>query len=486
MLRCTLDKDIRAPSDTILILNLREPMQKSMLRTSYLLFAVIASPALAQNVSPEGAKQVSGALASYLGPSVVDKGILTVTVEGTAYRVSFDLEKAMEGAVKAAPLSFLTTPQADGTWDVKAEGSNEIVIPPSGEGKQPMTFWAKDFSMQGTFDPELGTFTKATSKIGSYGTSQSEGKVSATTDYTNIVTDMTSVPAKGGATISFTQSIDGVTQKMMAESVPIVIKLGAIKGGSKLEGVRTKELLGMWAFIVANMAQTNTAEAGAQLKDRLMAALPFWQNAVGDVSVDGITVEMPMGSVKIAEFEEKITMSGLVPKGTFGLAFRVKGLELTAGMAPEWTKALIPTDFDISADMTDVNLDAASRIFLNAMDITDKDLVSDETWQQIAAVLMMGQPKITLAPGGLKTETLKLSFNGSGGFAPPAGKVTVEAEGLDETLATLGKADDEKAKEATQSLTMAKGLAQESGGKHVWVIEALGNAFTVNGKPLGQ
>jgi len=87
------------------------------------LFALSPS-AFGQTVDSQGAKHLSQDLSRYVGKQALDKGILKVSVEGDAYKITFDV-KALAATLPKQdlpkfdfpPYTLLVKPRGDGGWD---------------------------------------------------------------------------------------------------------------------------------------------------------------------------------------------------------------------------------------------------------------------------------------------------------------------------------------------------------------------------------
>ncbi len=83
------------------------------------------TPASAQTVDANGAKELSATLSKYFGKTALEKKVLSVKPEGDSYKITFSTAKLLEILPKQdlfkgdfGEYSFLTKPLADGSWDV--------------------------------------------------------------------------------------------------------------------------------------------------------------------------------------------------------------------------------------------------------------------------------------------------------------------------------------------------------------------------------
>ena len=135
----------------------------------------LSAPAFGQTVDSQGAKQLSDDLSRYVGKQAFNEGILKVSAEGGAYKITFNLQALVAKAPKEdlgkfdfPPYTLLVKPRGDGTWEVAADfstsGSFEI-NDPNGRNAQ---IAIKDGKLTGVYDPELAAFTSGASSMRHY------------------------------------------------------------------------------------------------------------------------------------------------------------------------------------------------------------------------------------------------------------------------------------------------------------------------------
>ena len=85
-------------------------------------FLPFSAPALGQTVDSQGAKQLSDDLSRYVGKQAIDEGILKVSVEGDAYKITFDLKAIAAELPKQdlpkfdfPPYTLVVKPRGDGS-----------------------------------------------------------------------------------------------------------------------------------------------------------------------------------------------------------------------------------------------------------------------------------------------------------------------------------------------------------------------------------
>jgi hypothetical protein len=135
-------------------------------------------------------------------------------------------------------------------------------------------------------------------------------------------------------------------------------------------------------------------------------------------------------------------------------------------------------------------IDKIVRLAIDEFDSGATPPLSAESGSRMMAMLMSGDPKLTVAHGHLTSPSLDLAFEGALALTPPkpSGKLEIAVDSLDKLLAVVGKAaeGDPGLQQAVLGLTLMKGLAKtDANGKLNWEI-ALGadGAVSVNGMAM--
>ncbi len=135
-------------------------------------------------------------------------------------------------------------------------------------------------------------------------------------------------------------------------------------------------------------------------------------------------------------------------------------------------------------------IDKIVRLAIDEFDGAATPPLSAEIGARMKAMLMSGDPKLTIAHAHLTSPNLDLAFHGALALTPPkpSGKLEVASDNLDKALAVIGKAaeSDPALQKAMLGVTLLKGLAKAGpDGKLTWEIalDPVG-AVTVNGMPL--
>ncbi len=278
-----------------------------------------------------------------------------------------------------------------------------------------------------------------------------------------------------------------------AQPFSVNVKTGPVTADVKLDGLKTRPLLDLWAFLVAHPSRPELAANEAAFKSLLAAALASQAKAEETASVEKIAAQIPQGQITINS--AKFGVSGaLAPTGAFGEHFEANGLTLPAGLVPapfvgfraDGVRHRLPRQrlrrrLGVGRDgrrPASGRRRAGDRARRRGQDSRQADRAR-------TAIVVDIEPSHIVAP------LLDVSFEGhivyKGG--KPTGKVTVHMRNFDKTqaaLKTLGP--DVEKKVAPMALAMAKGLAKtDSDGSLVWVGEiGADGVMKVNGLPLGK
>ena len=333
-------------------LGLKNRMKRLSLGASLLALGMMASPAFAGDATPEGAKQLQDQLSRYLTPQAFASGVMTITPQGGAYALKLDMSMISAAASAKGdefsfePYTYLITPKSDGTYDVTSESPFAL----SAKGKQGDE--AFDFKIaltectsKGVFDPKLASFSTMTSGCGKGEFAMHSAKQDVDATFGEIKTVTTSVPADGGTTVTITSDIDGLTETMdvkQGEAFKATLKAASAKQEVVLEAARLTNILDLVAFLVETGGPEKAVAAQQDIKDKLLTALPLWNNFGGKIVFSDVEVETPIGTVKAASFEESMGLTGATKDANYAIGIKLAGLELPDGVVPAWAAPWFP------------------------------------------------------------------------------------------------------------------------------------------------
>lgn len=479
-------------------------MRTATRRALILSLMLAASPAGAQTISEDGAKELAAAFATYVGQPAIDQKIVSVAPGTDAYTVTIDLPKIVAGMtpadgkvdVSVQPFAFEAAPKDDGTWTVTADSFPAFKLVQHKEGgEETVEIAAENYHFEGTFDAKLAAFTSGEGKVDkvTFASHSPEGDAQGEQGATTMTLEGASA-ADGAVTAKIHQVSAGFAETVTIKSgeapVTVTIKTGEVALDMDIDSARQKSLLEILAFFAANPGKDKAAAAQADLKARLLAALPLWNGIGGTISFKDVAVETPMGAFKAAAFTETLGLSGASKDAYYDLGIKVDGLQLPEGLVPAWAKPALPSALDVSMRLSGPDLEAVSRLAVDKLDVGGKEPWPKDVQDQLAGYFVNGPLKLTLKPGGVTAPSLTLALEGGATILPqpPEVSATVTADGLDKTMADLQTSTDQdpNKQQALMMLGMAKALAKPGdGGKALWKIEmAKDGSVSVNGQQL--
>lgn len=466
--------------------------------------ALWGSTALAE-ATPEGAAALTATLQTYLGAT---PGVVSVAPEGDAYGVKIDFTPLLAklppeaGTATVTPLTFQLTDNGDDTWAYAQDQSFAFTLQSPGKADISANF--ANLKSTGTFDETLQTFSTSSSTLTDMQVKELiTDPAGAATDVQYSVAstqyDSTAVAgASGGVDNTMTYSATGFAETFTVpggEGMPptvISLKADEYTGNGVVQGLRPDAVYKLVAFFVANPEAAAIAAKQGDLKTIVTEGLPLFAHLTANATMNGVSVETPIGPVAIASAKVDVEANGIVEQGLVREAFAISGLALPPGIVPEWAATLVPSDVTLDLALSRFSLDAPVRLFLQAADLTKEPPVTPEVEQQLrAALLPEGVIDVTIAPGTTTAPDYVLGYTGSFAFGPettvPVGKATLSLTGMDKVTATVQAAPPEINQQFAPFLAMATGLAKPGdNGALVWELESTATGgMLVNGTDLG-
>lgn len=462
---------------------------------------VLATPAFAQTVDVDGAARLTESLSRYVGKDAFDRKILAVAPEGSAYRLSFDI-KPLAGLLPAqarvkidvSPFSVLVKPLADGKWDVVGDtipgGSFDAEGP---NGLQSMKWTVSDGKFAGVYDPALAAFpTLSGSHAGmAMASRDAEGDMQSTTG-AGTFQSAGAAAAGGGVDISFNQSVADFVQNMQVASeaggarMPVTVKATNLTVEGTGKGYRTSQILDLVAFGVANADEARLKANQAELKTKLLAALPMWNRLDGTYRFGDLDVTTPAGSFGAKNLSFGFGTDGIVQNATVSYKIGLAGLAIPSGLLPEWSAMLLPTDVSLNLDGVGFDFEGMAKKVIDSFDLNRDAVVPDEVGAEIAANFLAKPPKLVIAPSSVKNRDTQVSLAGEVTFVgtEPNADVTIDVAGFDKMVENL-QAASKQAPEISQYLPMAliaKGFAkpQPDGSLRWKVVRKADGSVSVN------
>lgn len=452
---------------------------------------LMASSAVAEPATEEGAAHLSGVFQTYLGAT---EGVVTVEANGDVYDLTFDAtpllglakDSGMTGAV--TPIEMAVVDNGDGTWGVSMDQAMSIVIsvPNALDIKEDVA----SQTLEATFDENLMTFSAMKGAFSGIKLSETVQSPGAPPTLVEVLLDKGSFEgtgvagASGGADVTMTLTASGLTEAVSVSAgegqpaTAFTIKADGISEEIKGAGFLFDGIYktAAWAIAHPDDASRKTDKAG--LKAILTAGMPFFGNMAVTGTATGLSVETPMGMFGLAELGFTADINGAVTDGKFREAFTMSGLTLPAGLVPAWAAPILPQKLALDVQVTDFDAAAGITAALGAFDLPDEGMadMTEFNAKVQAAFLPKSTVTVTLNPGQVVGDGYELTYEGNMAVGPdmpvPTGTAKVTLTGADKLQAALNAAPDDIKGQAMMGFGMAQGMAKQDGDKLVWEIDA--------------
>ncbi|MBZ9677155.1 DUF2125 domain-containing protein [Mesorhizobium sp. ES1-1] len=472
----------------------------------FALLVACSAPAFGQTVDSEGAKQLSDNLAHYFGNKLFDIGFVKVSVDGGAYKLAFDFKPLVELAGKQdgmkldfTPYALSTKPRGDGSWDVSGnlapEGSVELKGP---QGPQSLKMSVKGGRFIGVYDPELAAFASGSSSLdGMSMTSQDAMQRTEVSTGAGSATVSAVKGANGGVDFSMAQTIADFNETVVADNptngqkLLLTFKSPTLSVDAKGKGLRTKPLLDLLAFAVSNEDEAKVKANQAELKSRLLSALPLWERIDGAYSFKDFMIGSPVGNFSAANASVVFGTDGIARNGTINYGIKATGFSMPQNLVPAWSVALLPTDIDLNFGGANIDLDTMARKAIEAFDLNKSPALSPAFGDELKAGFLANGPKVVIGRSTVRNGSVEVALEGDMTFPAgdkPDANLTVDVAGYDKIVASLQEAakTDPQASQAFTGALAIKGFAKTlPDGRVEWVINAKHDgSVTVNGAML--
>ena len=454
--------------------------------------------------TPEEAAKILASLQTYVGS---EPGVVAVAPAGDGYDITFDAGpllakiKAPGFTSKIDPFRMTATPQGNGMWAVTSSGPFNMTI--DMPETLSMNVQTAQLDWSGTYNEALFAFMD--SKYTINGLAITQKTIDPTSKMvTNQVTAIGSMSGTGTSTdagngltdatgnTTFSDIVSSTTLDVPPEAAAGMPNFNYVanlkKGGytSSVKGLATKPVMELVAFLISHPSKELIIKDQAILKEKMLAALPLWNNISSDGTFENLTVDTGLGQFALATGGSFINMNGAVKDGRFAEGFSVAGLTMPANLPlPPWSKGLIPTSFKLGFDVSGFDLEAPARKFITEMDVTKPDPVPPGSeMAYLAAFAPTNNIKLTIPPGEIASELYSLTYEGTSNISLAGGLPQVAAKfrmtGMDKVVAALQQAGaDPTAQQAMAGLIGVKGMAKADGDALVWEV-----SFSPEGKLL--
>jgi Uncharacterized protein conserved in bacteria (DUF2125) len=456
--------------------------------------------ALAGDVAPtaEGAQRLQSILATYFGANATK-----ITQEGDHYALVFDIAKALAPLADQGAKFDMTLPpialteQSDGAWRAAADGS---ALFDAHLKDRDYSIRYDGYNFAGAFDPAISGFREAKVRADKIGFQlhspefEEMGQAGPAQ-----VTGTGAAAAGGGLDAVFHEDLNDialtVTSKKSeaggASPAPVNIRLTPLVVDIKADNLRARQLLDLWAFLVAHQTRADLAAHQDELKAKLTALLPVADKIEESFAAQKLVVESPKGPVIVETLKASFSNDHFPSKGINEVHIALTGISPPPGLAAPAMQPLLPTSIDIGFKVNGYDYGAAAAEAIKDLDFAGEGPVIPEGDRpKITALMVAGPIEVTILPSRIIGPQLDLSVEGElqlmGGR--PVGRITVKARDFEKTMAAVKSAGPLATPQVIAGLTMARGLGKaDPDGSLVWVAEyAADGVMKVNGLPLGK
>ncbi len=477
----------------------------------YLAVLAALTPVSAQTVDGAGAGRIAGNLSRYIGSMAFETGVVTVSVEGDAYRIAVDLDTlaAMIPQTEAlsfdlAPFELRVKPQSDGTFAVDgdlmpagtfgAQSASTEVTPPL---RSQFEWSLQESRLSGLFDPELAMFSSLSGTMrGLKLLSRDDGQqIEYTFGATTL--EMTARKSKGtGLDLDSTQTIidfaETVTMPATPDGppIPITIRSPKVTVVSNMTEMQWKPMLDLLEYGVAQAGKETEALDQAELKRLILATLPLWDTARGGYGFTDLTVGTPVGLFRLADFGINVTMDGVRTGGSLDYGIELAGIALPQGVTPEWSAPLLPVDVSLNFGLRNLDSAGVVRQLVEAVDFDREPPIPTEVGEKIVAEFMASRPTFVIERSVIRNDDIEITVSGEMplSLGKPTMSATIEVAGFDAAAAALqaAAASDPGAQQAFPFLLAAKALAKMlPDGRLQWIADLESDgSILVNGATL--
>lgn len=477
-------------------------------RWSLPIFFLIAalSGAQAAPATSEGAEVIERNYVDYFGKAVVDKGLVSVTPSGEDYVVSWNLQKVIDLAnnadlsVRVDPLVYKLTPR-DGGWTVTADHLPSLTIDmPTDKGRLNGAVDFSGFHIETLFDAGRQEFLRSVAAADALTMKFNVADPTQRADIDLVESGLTTETrartsdSGAGVDIAIAESAAHLTETVVStpsdsQTAPtkLAYDVARLGGQFAITGLRAREIADLWKYVLAHIQD---AQAPPDLKQRVQAILPMWNEIHADAEMHDLVLKTPFFDTQLKTLGETASLTGFTGEAAAEVSVKIEDLAFKSTMLPDWADQLSPVSLTLGLRVADRGLDKVAELALADPHFGDKGDLSPETQDKIDEVLLAGDPKLVLAPSRLKTPFLDLAIEGEAAIeaGAPKGRFTVSADGLDKTIALLGQIakSEPDAQSVALGIALVKGLATTGpDGRLQWKVEVSSSGdVTINGTPL--
>jgi hypothetical protein len=472
-------------------------MKTRFLLAATLLLSASACSALAA-ATPEEAARIKAAMETYLSAT---PGVVTVTPEGNAYAIKVDiapfLAKVPDPNFKAYadPYTLKAEPLGNGQWNVTSTGTWGLQM--SADKAVQITMRVAEQNWSGVYDENLAAFTKSSGTFNNISMSQVLPDPSGSANMSNIIYTIGSVTMDSTATPAGT-GVDAVNNMVMSNIASSTTMTGPDGGTPPPEaammnysvtspkltysttgkGLTYKPLMELVAWFVARPEKQLIINDQQQLKEKLQAALPLFQNVLGNMKYENLNVTTAFGQFGIGSLAADINMNGLVKDGYLQERFAISGFTMPQGLLPPWVQELVPNTVTVDFALKGFDFAAPAQLALGQLDLSKPEPLPPG-FENILLPSFLPTNAVTIDLGASEVSNALYSVTYDGQITAalaglPTGKANIRMKGLDAVVSKLqANGSDPQVQQALAGIVGMKGLGKaEPDGSMLWAVDA--------------
>lgn len=471
--------------------------------------------ALAATIDQAGADQLRGTFERYIGTAPSGQTpYVSVAPDGTAYKVTIDshgIITAIAATLKApinadaSPISFHAAPVDGGKWRIydfsAMKGSFAIK-----DESTSITVDKVDFD--GIYDPAIAAFETSKTSIPLMTVDQQTDNAMGSAITRDAVQTTTGTAAHDGTTDAAVDAKFGSYQQTITmaslagpsangDKQTDTVKISAASRAFQIDmkGVHTKDMLDIWALIMANKSSQADVADTAAFKTAFLKFLPVIDTMAVTDGFKGIAINTPYGQANIASSGAKFNLSTAAGANTAAFNINLDSVAVDSVLIPPGVGPLLPTKISFGADVKNFDLPAVFRKAVELDETKATNPISKDAYDEAmtAALVPTGAVLVTLPPSAISGKDYTIAWQGDVkttlGKTPHATfHLDVKATGVDAIAKQVGQLKVPNAAEAMIGIYAAQALAKkEPDGSVSWAIDyADGGEVLVNGKPIGK
>ena len=321
------------------------------------------------------------------------------------------------------------------------------------QGHQSMNWSVADARFSGIYDPALATFRSMSGSLGGMTMASKDAIQDLDASIGPGTFALTGGPSAGGGvdfTLSeaFTNFAENVrvADPSSGANLPFSVKAATLSIDASGQGYRTRALLDLLAFGVANADKAKITANQAELKTRLLAALPVWNRIDGSYRFGDFTTETPVGSFGAKAIAVGFGMDGADRQRNDHLQAERRRADRAGATRAGLEQAAAADRIRPERSGVGFDLDGMARKLIDALDLNREPPVPEEVTAAIGAEFMAKPPKVVISRSTVKGGDTEVAAEGEVTFVAgkPEANVAFEVAGYDSVIETVKQAANDQ------------------------------------------